>query len=350
MKDTMTLTCSGGICSKIVIGSVEDNLFQLLGRDPNRVVIITDANAHLHNREFVDSFDHIVIGQGESSKTLVKLVDVYRRLLEMNADRSSFLLGVGGGTVTDITGFVAATYMRGVDFGFVPTTLLGQVDAGIGGKNGVNLDGYKNIIGVFNQPRFVICDPAMLRTLPEREFRAGLAETIKAAIIGDPALFGLLERHSFEEICGDGALLKEIILRAVKVKVAIVEDDERETGSRRILNLGHTFAHAMEKNMPHYSHGEAVATGIALIAGAAVKLGKLSAEDSARIHGVIEKMGLPVQYPVEIKKLLAAVRYDKKKECESIRIVLPTAIGRCETLKMTFEELESLFLGNGNIK
>ncbi len=343
MQDTITLNCGGGSISKIVIGSVQDNLPRLLGSGRGRVIVITDANAHLHNRAFIDSFDHIVIGQGESSKTLVKLTDVYRQLLEMNADRSSFLLGVGGGIVTDITGFVASTYMRGMDFGFVPTTLLAQVDAGIGGKNGVNLDGYKNIIGVFNQPEFVVCDPAMLRTLPEREFRAGLAEIIKAGIIGDPELFGLFERHSFEDICGDNALLKEMILRAIKVKAAIVEGDEREQGIRKLLNLGHTFAHAMEKNMPLYSHGEAVAAGIAVIADAAARLGKLSPEDNARIHGVIEKAGLPVAYPVEIKKLLAAVRYDKKKEHESIGIVLPTAIGCCETVKMEFEELGRLF-------
>ncbi len=168
MQDTITMNCGGNAGSKIVTGSVIDNLPSLLDEVQGRVIVVTDANAHLHNRELIDSFDHIVIGQGERGKTLVKIVDVFRKLLEMNADRSSFLLGVGGGIVTDITGFVASTYMRGMDFGFIPTTLLGQVDASIGGKNGVNLDGYKNIIGVFNQPRFVICDPALLRTLPER--------------------------------------------------------------------------------------------------------------------------------------------------------------------------------------
>lgn len=341
-QNIITLNCGGEPVSRIVTGSVRDNLPELLGRDKGRVIVITDANAHLHNREFIDSFDHIVIGQGESSKTLIKLVDVYRKLLEMDADRSTFLLGVGGGIVTDITGFVASTYMRGVDFGFVPTTLLGQVDAGIGGKNGVNLDGYKNIIGVFNQPGFVICDPAMLRTLPEREFRAGLAEVIKAGIIGDPELFWLLEWHTFEDICNGGELLSELILRAIKVKVAVVESDEKEAGGRRVLNLGHTFAHAMEKTASLYSHGEAVAAGIALIAVAAVKLGKLPAEDAVRIHAVIEKMGLPVEYPVEIRKLLAVVRHDKKKECESIGIIFPTAIGHCETVKMTLDEMVRL--------
>jgi 3-dehydroquinate synthase len=270
-------------------------------------------------------------------------MEVFRKLLDIGADRSSFILGVGGGIVTDITGFVASTYMRGVDFGFIPTTLLAQVDAAIGGKNGVNLDGYKNIVGVFNQPQFVICDSAMLRTLPERELRSGLAEIIKAGIIGDAALFDLFEKHTFEDITGNADLLEEMILRAIKVKVALVEGDERETGTRKLLNLGHTFAHAMEKNTPLYSHGEAVAAGIALISDAAARLGKLSSGDAARISNVIEKMGLPTRYPVEIKKLLAATRFDKKKERETIHIVHPTAIGRCETEKVPFEKLEQVF-------
>lgn len=343
MGSKIEINSLGGHHSEVVIGSVAEHL-PLLLEDDRRVILITDANVHLNNRAFVDSYEHIVIGQGESSKTLQTVEAIVRKLLEMNADRSTFLLGMGGGIVTDITGFVASTYMRGMEFGFIATTLLSQVDASVGGKNGVNLDGYKNIIGVFNQPSFVICDPALLRTLPEREFRAGLAEIIKVGIIADPDLFAMFEEHNFEEFRKEPALLEEIITRAVKVKAAIVERDEEEHGERRKLNLGHTFAHAMEKSMPLFSHGEAVAAGIVVVSDAAVKLGRLSEGDAARIMLVIDRMGLPMKYPADMRRLLNAVKFDKKRERESIHIVLPVRIGQCEVVQMSIPEIEELFL------
>ena len=248
MKDIINIVCDEGATSRVVIGSVEENFESLLPGGTPRIIIVTDAKVHANNLAFVNAHEHIVIGQGESSKTFVKLEEVYRQLLHMGADRSTFIVGMGGGIVTDVTGFVASTYMRGVRFGFLPTTLLAQVDASIGGKNGVNLDGYKNIIGVFNQPEFVLCDPELLSSLPDREFRAGLAEVIKAGIIGDAELFSMVERHSFEEIRSDAPLLRELIIRSIRVKTAIVEHDQRERGERRKLNLGHTFAHAIEKS------------------------------------------------------------------------------------------------------
>ena len=203
--------------------------------------------------------------------------------IELGADRSTFVLAVGGGIVTDVAGFAAATYMRGLSFGFVSTTLLGQVDASVGGKNGVNVDGYKNMAGTFKQPRFVICDPEMLRTLSDREFRAGLAEVVKAAVIADADLFTRIENVSFEALRTDTDLLTDAISAAVRVKADIVERDEHETGDRRKLNLGHTLAHAIEKCSNRMNHGEAVAVGTALIAAAAVKLGVLQPADRDRI-------------------------------------------------------------------
>ena len=333
-----------GSMSEIVVAGMSDSLPRLMPSETVRVIVISDANVHHRNLDFINSYDHIIIGQGESTKTLVTLEDVYRKLLALGADRDTFLLGMGGGVVTDITGFIASTYMRGMRFSFIPTTLLSQVDASIGGKNGVNLDGYKNIVGVFSQPEFVLCDPSLLKTLPEREFRSGLAEIIKAGIIGDPELFGLFEAHSFEELRSDNDLLRDVICRAINVKASIVMRDERERGERRKLNLGHTFAHAMEKSMPTFSHGEAVAAGMAIVCEAAVKAGMLPATEASRILKVIEKMGLPTTFPVELKKLLSAVRLDKKRVGDSIYIVLPTTVGNCIVEKIKLEDLEDFFL------
>lgn len=177
--------------SKIYIGAVWTILPEVLPE--GRVVVISDASVDRLHPDLLAGFETILLGTGETIKTLATVELICRRLIETGADRSTFLLGIGGGIVTDIAGFVASVYMRGVRFGFVSTTLLGQVDASVGGKNGVNVDGYKNMVGIFNQPQFVICDPAMLRTLPDREFRAGLAEALKAGIIADDS--GSRRRH-----------------------------------------------------------------------------------------------------------------------------------------------------------
>lgn len=242
--------------------------------------------------------------------------------------------------MTDVTGFVASTYMRGLRFGFVATTLLAQVDASVGGKNGVNYEGYKNMVGTFNQPDFVLCDPAMLDTLPEREFRAGLAEIVKAGLIADRELFGLFESHSLEEFRRDRALLGEAVMRAVKVKAHIVERDERESDERRKLNLGHTFAHAIEKCSRDFLHGEAVAIGTVMIARLSERLGTVTAEEAARVRSVFERMGLPVATGIEPPRLIAALKHDKKKEARSVAFVLMRGIGDCEIRPMTFDEID----------
>lgn len=342
MDDFITIKTEDGGESKLIIGAFEDNVKYLLPTDTH-VIIVTDANVHRIYKEFIDRYDHIIIGQGESIKTLVTVEAIYRGLLEKNADRSSFILGVGGGIVTDITGFAASTFMRGVRFGFISTTLLGQVDASVGGKTGVNLDGYKNIVGTFYQPEFVICDPAMLSTLPAREFRAGIAEVIKAGIIGDPELFEIIERHTFQELRTDKDLLKQIIERSIKVKIDIVEADERERDCRRLLNLGHTFGHAFEKGVQNIMHGEAVGAGIAIISEVAESQGLLSGQDGIRIREVIDSVGLPTEYPVETKKLVKLIKHDKKREGNSIYMVFPRTIGRCEVKLMSFEQVEAIF-------
>lgn len=326
--------------SKVCIGSVGELLGQLL--PDKRVIVITDANIDRRYHSLFSSYECFMIGSGETIKNLNTAGSLYRRFIEADVDRSCFVLGVGGGIVTDIAGFVASTYMRGLDFGFVSTTLLGQVDAGVGGKNGVNVDGFKNMVGTFTQPKFIICDTEFTKTLPEREFRSGLAEVIKAAIIDDARLFAMLENSSPEELRKDGALLEEVVTAAVKVKVDIVRRDEKEKGERRKLNLGHTLGHAIEKCSDKMVHGEAVATGMAMVSRAAEKAGILAAEDAERIIGLLERYGFELEAPVSMRRLMNAVSKDKKMAGEYLHLVLPTGIGSCEVRPLPKDEIAAL--------
>ena len=328
--------------SGIYIGPVKDILSGVLPE--GRVVVVSDATIDRLYHPLLEKYDTVLIGLGESVKTLQTVETIYRRFIELGVDRSTFVLAVGGGIVTDVAGFAASTYMRGLKFGFVSTTLLGQVDASVGGKNGVNVDGYKNMAGTFTQPQFVICDPGLLRTLPDREFRAGLAEVVKAAIIADADLFGRIENTTFEALRTDTDLLTDAVSAAIRVKADIVERDEHESGDRRKLNLGHTLAQAIEKCSNRMNHGEAVAVGTALIAGAAVKLGVLSEADRDRIVHVLMQLGFDLTPPVDVKRLLKEVGKDKKNEEGILRIVLPVGIGDCEVRPMKIDDFAALYV------
>ena len=326
--------------STLYVGRAVELLDRVLPK--GRTIIITDANIDRLYPNIVRRYEHIIVGQGEACKSLQTVDRVYRELMELGADRSTFILGIGGGIVTDIVGFVAATYMRGVEFGFISTTLLGQVDASIGGKNGVNVADYKNMVGTFRQPRFVISDVEMLRTLPKRELRAGMAEVVKSAIIDDAMLFERLER------CGEGiydsmADMQNVMMGAVAVKARIVAEDEREGGARRLLNLGHTLGHAIEKCTHDVNHGEAVAIGLSLIAHAAVRRGMMVEEDASRIDSLLAKLGFDLCMPVNIADVLREVKHDKKKIDNMLRVVFPVAIGECRVIGMSFVEFEQLF-------
>lgn len=326
--------------STLYVGRAEELLERVLPE--GRTVVITDANIDRLYPNLVRRFEHIIVGQGEVCKSLQTVERVYRELMAMGADRSTFILGIGGGIVTDIAGYVAATYMRGVEFGFVSTTLLGQVDASIGGKNGVNVADYKNMVGTFRHPRFVIADVEMLRTLPKRELRAGMAEVVKSAIIADAELFERLERCG-EVIYDSVEDMQEAMLGAVAVKAHIVKEDEREGGVRRLLNLGHTLGHAIEKCTHEVNHGEAVAIGMSLVAHAAVRRGDLGEDVAERIDRVLMLLGLKLEMPVTMTEMLREVKYDKKKKNNTIRLIVPKRIGECAVVEMSFEELEQLF-------
>ena len=327
--------------SRVVVGSVGELLPALLPK--KRVVVVSDTNIDRHYHSLIEPYDHVLIGLGESSKTLKTLDAIYHRFIELGVDRSCFVLAIGGGIVTDVAGFAASTFMRGLEFGFISTSLLGQVDASVGGKNGVNVDGYKNMVGTFTQPKFVICDVDLLRTLSPREFRTGLAEIIKAAVIADAELFEMLEQTDFSTLQRDTERLSEMVYRAVKVKADIVERDERESGDRRLLNLGHTLAHAIEKSSSKMNHGEAVAVGLALIAEVATAREMLAVADKERIVALLERAGFMLDAPVEIRTLLKAVAKDKKAEGSDIHIVFPVGVGRCTVEKMPVEVFKSLF-------
>ena len=326
--------------SRAYIGNATELLKELLPE--KRVIVISDSNIDRTHHDLISPYEHIFVGQGEQAKSLTTLDEIYRKLIEMGADRSTFILGIGGGIVTDIAGFVASTYMRGVEFGFVTTTLLGAVDASIGGKNGVNIGGFKNMVGTFSQPKFVICDVSLLHTLPVRELRAGLAEVIKTAILGDAELFNILEQSTFEQVQEEESLLPESLARSAQVKASVVAKDEREGGRRRILNLGHTLAHAIEKCTSKLSHGEAVATGLYHITNSALHLNLILQSDAERIFAVLEKYGFDTSLPIERKQLLDAIKGDKKRKGDSLHLIIPMAIGRVADRLYSFDMLSEI--------
>lgn len=260
----------------------------------------------------------------EQEKTLATIERLTARLLELQAGRDTMFIGLGGGIITDLTGFLAGIYKRGVRFGLVPTTLLAQVDAAIGGKNGVNFDRYKNILGTFRQAEFVLIDTDFLQTLPLRELRCGAAEMLKTFLLADSHAY----ESAVEVFRAERPQVPQwLVRRAGQIKMDFVSQDPEDHGVRRLLNLGHTFGHAIEKCSTRYAHGEAVAIGIVMAARMACEKGLLQAEEAERIRQDFAACGLPVEPPVPEAELHKAILQDKKRSGETIRYVLPTAIG-----------------------
>ena len=327
---------SGDITSQIVVGESHVNLPKYLpaGR---QVMVITDTNILKYYGDFFRTFPVIEIGMGEKNKSLDTLTHVYHQLLELGADRNTFIVAAGGGIVCDVAGFAASTYMRGVPFGFVSTTLLSQVDASVGGKNGVNFGGYKNMIGTFNQPQFVLCDTSMLQTLPEREFISGFAEIVKAAAIRDAVLFDYLEQNADKAINRDPETIRHLVVESVKIKASVVENDERERGERRILNFGHTFGHAVEV-LTGISHGEAVSIGMMMAARWSVGECGFPQNQADRIERLLLQLGLPVTTQAPSADIFRTLLKDKKRECDAIHLVLLNGIGKAVVRKTPIEK------------
>jgi len=333
---TITIDANSGP-SRILIGERLENLQRYI--PVARPIIITDVNVgKLYSLDSMAA-EVITIGTGEEIKTLETVQDIYVQLLSIPADRSSFIVGIGGGIVCDIAGFVASTFLRGVRFGFVATTLLAQVDAGVGGKNGVNFKGYKNMVGLFHQPEFVICDPEILKTLPQKEISCGLAEIVKHAAIADAGLFAYLEKHAEDILALDRQAIEKLVLASVRIKSSIVSRDETEKGERRLLNFGHTFGHAIEK-VSAVAHGEAVSMGMVMASALSVKKGLLSAEEDHRLRVLLKKLKLPNGFESSSQKIFDAVAKDKKRAGDRIHFVLLNGIGNAVVEQIAIEELK----------
>jgi len=274
----------------------------------------------------------VVLPDGESHKTLDTCMRVYDRLLECRFDRKSTLIALGGGVIGDLTGFVAATYQRGVNFIQIPTTLLAQVDSSVGGKTGVNHPLGKNMIGAFHQPQLVLADTDTLRTLPGRELSAGLAEVIKYGLIHDAAFLGWLEDTMDALLAHDEAALTQAIMCSCRTKAEVVALDEREGGIRAILNLGHTFGHAIEtaSGYGNWLHGEAVGAGMLMAAWMSRDLGWLDDGDYQRVATLIRRAGLPDHPPADMEaaQFLELMAVDKKAEGGKLRLVLQQGMGK----------------------
>lgn len=316
--------------------------------EPHTSVLgVTDANVDRHHgavlRKLVGERVHVLV-PGEEQKTPAAVAAIWQRASDAGCDRKTVFLGFGGGVVTDIAGFAAATYLRGVPWISAPTTLLGAVDAAVGGKTGVDLGSAKNAVGAFWQPRASICDLAFVATEPERGFRSALAEVVKAALIGDPALLELVENRTELVLARDPETLVELTRRAICVKAHVVSRDERESKLRAVLNLGHTVGHALEAESGYsYAHGEAISLGLVAALRIGVRLGVTPVPLSTRITELLVRLGLPADLArAPVEPALRLLGHDKKRSGDHIRFVLVRDVGSVE-----LRDLELSAIGRG---
>lgn len=336
------LTNLGNACSDLHLG--------------NRCVILADENvvapylsvvkASLSRSGF--AVLDLIIPSGETAKSLSTVSWCYDRLAEHRMERKSWILALGGGVTGDLAGFVAATYLRGIPFVQVPTTLLAQVDSSVGGKVGVNLEAGKNLVGAFHQPRLVVCDLDTFDTLPAREFRGGLAEVIKYGIIRDADLFQQLENQINAVLEREPEQLARIVARCCEIKAEVVSQDEREGGIRAILNFGHTIGHAIEavSGYGQYLHGEAISIGQVAAAKLSQHMAGLASEETRRIETLFANSGLPTLFtfsPEELECLRKAMELDKKVSGGEVRFVLAETIGKATWgWKVPWERIRSV--------
>jgi 3-dehydroquinate synthase len=324
--------------SEILIGESLDRVKEYL--PPSSVFIITDKNIAKHYAGCFPDFPAYAVEPGEQSKEFPVIASIWQWLLDQGAHRGSFILAIGGGVVSDIAGFVAATYMRGIPFGFVASSLLAQVDASVGGKNGINLNGYKNIIGTFTQPRFVICDTSMLQTLPADEFTGGMAEVIKHALIRDKDKFHFLKTNHDAILNLDPGAIEHIVYQSVAIKAAIVQADEHEHGERRLLNFGHTWGHAIEK-ITKLPHGQAVSVGMVFAADLSVQLGYLQDSERDQIAHLLQDYHLPVEAEADKNLVFQALLKDKKRDQSKMHYILLNQIGDAFVKEIDVNDLKN---------
>ena len=303
-------------------------------------VIITDEHVFDKHKKKFKGWNTIVLKPGEEYKIQQTVDVVIDQLLALGADRKTTLIGVGGGVVTDITGYAAGIYMRGIPFGFVPTSLLAMVDASIGGKNGIDVGVYKNMVGLIRQPKFLLFDVSFLKTLPRAEWQNGFAEIIKHACIKDAAMFRLLQQHSLSSFQKDARLLSALIMKNVLIKTKVVVKDEFEQGERKLLNYGHTLGHAIE-NIYELSHGQAISIGMTYAAVISQQLKGFSQADE--VVNLLSKYGLPTFAEFDTKKVFKVLLMDKKKDNVSINYILLKKIGTGVIQPLLFVQLQEIF-------
>ncbi|NOT51596.1 MAG: 3-dehydroquinate synthase [Chitinophagaceae bacterium] len=305
--------------------------------DPSSTILITDRNVYnAHAKRFKD-WDTIILKPGEEFKVQATVDAVIEKLIEMEADRETTLVGIGGGVITDITGYVASVYMRGIRFGFLPTSVLGLVDASIGGKNGIDAGVYKNMVGVIRQPAFILHDMIFLNSLPQEEWENGFAEVIKHACIKDSAMFNELETNSLKTYQSKQKSICELVQKNAILKTKVVQKDEFEKGERRLLNFGHTVGHALETQY-ELLHGQAIAIGITYACHISEQL--TGFKQTERVVGLLERYNLPTYASFDKQKVFDVLKMDKKRERKEMNYVLLERIGKGVVKKIPLKQLE----------
>ncbi len=307
--------------------------------DKEHSILIVDENLFSLIGARLKGWNCIVVKSGEEYKIQATADGIIDLLIEMEADRKTTLVGIGGGVITDLTGYVASIYLRGIRVGFVPSTLLGMVDAAIGGKNGVDVGVYKNLVGIIRQPSFLLFDVSLLQTLPEEEWRSGFAEIIKHACIKDAAMFNELRHHDIAYYRKNKKALSALVKRNALLKTKVVQGDERETGDRKLLNYGHTLGHALE-NQYELSHGQAVAIGMTYAAGISAK--ETGFKDAEKVISLIAQYGLPTYARFNARKVFDVLKHDKKRERSSMHYVLLGKIGKGQVKTIPLETVKQI--------
>ena len=315
-----------------------DHLQKIVNKE--KVVLITDEHVFSGHQKKFKGWNTIILKPGEAYKVQQTVDMIIDQLIEMGADRKTILVGVGGGVITDITGYVAGIFMRGIDVGYVPTSLLAMVDAAIGGKNGIDVGIYKNMVGLIRQPSFLLYDYNFLKTLPIAEWQNGFAEMIKHACIKDAAMFKELQQHRLSDYKKDLSLLKKLVERNVMLKTKVVLADEREQGERKLLNFGHTLGHAIE-NMYELSHGQAISIGMTYATIISQQLKGF--KDTDAVVNLLANYGLPTFAGFDAKKAFRVLQKDKKKEDVSIHYILLEKTGKAVVQPLLFVQLKEIF-------
>jgi 3-dehydroquinate synthase len=310
--------------------------------DRRHAVLITDENVFREQEPLFRGWNSIVLHPGEEFKVQDTVDSVIEQLIGFQADRETILVGVGGGVITDLTGYVASVFMRGLRFGFVPTTMLAMVDASIGGKNGIDVGVYKNMVGTIRQPAFLLYDTSLLETLPEKEWINGFAEIIKHACIRDARMFRMLEESNLSDFRTGRKMTSELIQRNARIKIRIVQKDEFERGDRRLLNFGHTLGHALE-NVYELSHGQAISLG--MVAASILSFRLTGFNDPHRVINLLERYGLPVQADYDREKVFGVLEMDKKRTGKEMNYVLLERIGNAVVRPISLSQLKKLLPG-----